>query len=169
MAKDGQSFGGQDVWCGPTFGKAKALTPLEAYSAFGSTLNKALEVKRLPPLTYGMVHRTPKERRDRKRPLKVFVSAGERASIAARASQTRLSLSCYLRNAGLGVRLKSTFDHQAILALIEVNAHQGQLGGRLKLWLSERSGDGAPDRDICKLFHDIEAEQKKLRERIDCL
>ncbi len=114
-----------------------------------------------------MVHRSLKERRDRVPPLKVFVTASERASIAAKAAQARLSLSSYLRNAGLGVRLKSTFDHHVILPLLKVNTDQSQLGGRLKLWLSDGPASGPSKEDIGKLFHDITVEHRKLRELLD--
>jgi len=74
--------------------------------------------------------------RDRNRPLKVLVSERERAEIETRAAATGLSVSAYLRNLGLGFQPQSTLDHEAVLALLKVNADQGRLGGLFKLWLS---------------------------------
>jgi hypothetical protein len=55
--------------------------------------------------------REVEESRDRKRPLKVFVSERERAEIETRAAATGLSVSAYLRNLGLGFQPQSTLDH----------------------------------------------------------
>ena len=79
------------------------------------------------------------ESRDRNRPLKVVVSERERAEIETRAAATGLSVSAYLRNLGLGFQPQSTMDHEAVLALLKVNADQGRLGGLFKLWLSGKA------------------------------
>ena len=79
-----------------------------------------------------------RETRDRIRQLRVVVSASERARIEERAKATGLSVSAYLRSAGLGQVIRSTLDHEAILELAKVNGDQGRLGGLLKLWLVDR-------------------------------
>ncbi len=101
--------------------------------------------------------------RDRNRPLKVLVTDAERAEIATRANATRLPVSSYLRALRLGYCPKSTLDHQAIVALVKINADQGRLGGLLKLWLSARPGMGAPVSSVRTLLHDIEDAQAELR------
>ena len=104
--------------------------------------------------------------RDRNRPLKVLVSGRERAEIETRAAATGLSVSAYLRNLGLGFQPHSTLDHEAILALLKVNADQGRLGGLFKLWLSEQSTASAETLEIRKLLIDIEDCQRKLKAAI---
>jgi len=44
-----------------------------------------------------------------------------------------LSVSAYLRAAGLHHPIRSVLDHQAVCDLAKVNGDQGQLGGLLKL------------------------------------
>jgi hypothetical protein len=109
------------------------------------------------------------ERRERRRPLRVVVSASERVLIVERAAAACLSVSAYLRNLGVGWEPKSTLDHQAILALARINADQGRLGGLLKLWLSERPGQGASTVDARRLLGEIEAAQRELRKLLERL
>jgi len=107
--------------------------------------------------------RKGEESRDRKRHLKVVVSQRERADIETRAAATGLSVSAYLRNLGLGFQPQSTLDHEAVLALLKVNADQGRLGGLLKLWLSGQSAASTEDLEIRKLLIDLEDCQRKLK------
>lgn len=101
--------------------------------------------------------------RDRKRPLKVVVNADERAEIVRRAKAFGLTLSAYLRTVGLGVHPRSVLDQYAILELVQVAANQGRLGGLLKLWLSEKEGQGAAATDVRHLLRQIENLQEELR------
>jgi hypothetical protein len=103
-----------------------------------------------------------REVRDRQLPMKTFVSAGERAEIEARAAAAGLSVSSYLRAAGLGHPVRSVLDHETVMALAKVNADQGRLGGLLKLWLSQRPGEGAAETDVRQLLHGIEDLQGAL-------
>lgn len=103
-----------------------------------------------------------RETRDRKRPLKVVVSDRERAAIEARANSTSLSVSAYLRAAGLGHSIQSTLDHAAVLDLAKVNGDQGRLGGLLKLWLVDRPEQGASAHDIRRLLERIAMLQEQL-------
>jgi hypothetical protein len=105
-----------------------------------------------------------RESRDRARPLKVVVAQEERSRIAERAKSAGLSVSAYLRIAGLGHPIRSAFDHEAIVELAAVNGDQGRLGGLLKLWLKERPGEGAPEIDIRLLLGRIGALQDRLAE-----
>jgi hypothetical protein len=97
--------------------------------------------------------------RDRKNPLKVVVSAKERKEIEARAQAAGLSVSAYLRTVGLGYEPKNLFDRDAILTLIKLHADQGRLGGLLKLWLSEKRGEGAPPSKVRSVLQQIEGLQ----------
>ena len=107
--------------------------------------------------------RKVEERRDRNRPLKVFVSERERAGIETRAAATGLSVSAYLRNLGLGFQPHSILDQEAMLALLKVNADQGRLGGLFKLWLSGQSAPAEEAPEIRKLLDAIEHCQLKIK------
>lgn len=106
------------------------------------------------------------ERRDRSRPLKVLVSDTERAAISARAKAANLSISSYLRTLGLAWQPKSQLDQQAIRDLVKVIADQGRLGGLLKLWLSEKPGEGASTFEVRRVLRQIEDLQLKLRDHV---
>jgi hypothetical protein len=110
-----------------------------------------------------MPARKGEESRDRNRHLKVVVSSRERAEIETRAAATGLSVSAYLRNLGLGFQPHSTLDHEAILALLKVNADQGRLGGLFKLWLSGQNSPSPETAEIRKLLTAIEDCQLKLK------
>ena len=126
-----------------------------AYSPFGST-RKAFN---------SMAKRSDRETRDRNRTLRVVVSATERATIEERAKDARLSVSAYLRSAGMGQRARpSRLDHAAVNDLARANADQGRLGGLLKMWLVDRPGRGAPEIEVRRLLDQIREMQGKLAE-----
>jgi len=95
------------------------------------------------------------ESRERLRPLRVVVSASERARIEQRAKDAGLSVSAYLRTVGLGQVTHSALDHAAVGELVKVAGDQGRLGGLLKLWLVERPGQGAPEIEVRRLLDRI--------------
>ncbi len=102
------------------------------------------------------------ETRDRKRPLKVVVSAKERELIQNNANSARLSVSAFLRNLGVGHQPSSAFDREAIRELIKLHADQGRLGGLLKLWLADKPGEGANANEIRVVLHQIESLQQQI-------
>ena len=103
------------------------------------------------------------EVRERLRPLRVVVSQSERREIEGRAAAASLSVSAYLRAAGMGASFRSAASsHEQVVALAKVNADQGRLGGLLKLWLSEQPGQGATVRDVRALLDLISEAQGKL-------
>jgi len=104
------------------------------------------------------------ETRDRHRQLRVVVSASERSRIEERARSAGLSVSAYLRTAGLCHPIRSTLDHAAVMELAKVNGDQGRLGGLLKLWLIDRAGIGAPEIEIRLLLERIAELQGRLAE-----
>ena len=105
-----------------------------------------------------------RETRDRLRQLRVVVSASERAKIERRAKEAGLSVSTFLRTAGLGHPIRSTLDYAAVLELAKVNGDQGRLGGLLKLWLVDRPGRGVPEIEVRRLLDRIGDLQGKLAE-----
>jgi len=98
-----------------------------------------------------------KERQARNRllPMKVFVTDRERERIEERAKAAGLSVSAYLRTAGLGHPIRSVLDYDAVRDLAKVNGDQGRLGGLLKLWLVDRPGRGAPEIEVRRLLERI--------------
>jgi hypothetical protein len=108
-----------------------------------------------------------KARRDAR--LKVSLSPAERAAIEERAVATGRSLSSLLRDLALGFEPKAILDQQAVQALVKVNADQGRLGGLLKLWLTERPGQGASTVEVRRLLQEIEDAQTELRRLIQRL
>ncbi|MBJ7415268.1 MAG: hypothetical protein JHC88_07415 [Niveispirillum sp.] len=82
--------------------------------------------------------------RDRQRTLRVVVNDHERERIEAMAKMAGLSLSAYLRTAGLNHPIRSTLDYDAIMDMIRLHADLGRVGGLLKLWLAERRGEVLP-------------------------
>jgi hypothetical protein len=101
--------------------------------------------------------------------LKVNLSPAERAAIEERAIATGRSLSSLLRDLALGFEPKAMLDLQAVQALVKVNADQGRLGGLLKLWLTERPGEGASTSDVRRVLQEIEATQAELRRLVQRL
>ena len=103
-----------------------------------------------------------REPRDRQRTLRVVVSARERAQIEERAKIAGLSVSAYLRAAGLHHPIRSVLDHQAVCDLAKVNGDQGRLLGLLKLRLTERAGPGPPATEVRRLLDMIGDTQAQL-------
>lgn len=79
--------------------------------------------------------RNPEKRPRRDRDLKVPVLPEEEAAIKALAQQARRPVARYLREVGLGYKLHSVVDLEAVRELAKVNGDLGRLGGLLKLWL----------------------------------
>lgn len=97
-------------------------------------------------------------------PIKVWLTPAERADIEAFAGQTGLSLSGYLRGAGLNHKLQSVVDAQAVSDLLKVSADLGRVAGLLKLWLAEKRGVGAPAFDVDRMMADFRRLQGEVRE-----
>jgi hypothetical protein len=102
------------------------------------------------------------ERRSRVLPMKVFVTDAERARIEERAKIAGLSISAYLRAAGLNQPIRSVLDHETVCELAKINGDQGRLGGLLKLWLMERAGQGAPAVAVRRVLDRIGEMQAQL-------
>jgi hypothetical protein len=96
-------------------------------------------------------------------PIKVYCLPDERAGIEANAKQARKSLARYLRDVGLGYKLHSAVDLDAVRELARINGDLGRLGGLLKLWLA---GDGRTARftpaTVQVLLERIAAQQDEL-------
>jgi hypothetical protein len=101
---------------------------------------------------------------DRKRPIKVYVTATDRTAIEANAAATRLSLSDYLRSIGTGYEPPSAYDLEAVRELAKVNGDLGRLGGLLKLWLTDQPGVGAREGEVQQLLDTIRETAAQVRE-----
>lgn len=95
-----------------------------------------------------------------------MVSPAERAAIEQRARTAGLSVSAYLRTAGLGQVTRSVLDHDAVRELVKVAGDQGRLGGLLKLWLVERPGQGVPEIEVRRLLDRLGELQGKLADTV---
>jgi len=101
--------------------------------------------------------------------LKVYVSREERHAIKKNAAQANVSVSAFLREAALGHTFRSTFDHDAVLALSKINGDMGRLGGLLKMWLAGTPDKGMPVTDIRRLVADINELRHKMLDAVQRL
>ena len=102
--------------------------------------------------------------RPRAKSIRVWITPEERADIAALAASANLSLSAYLRAAGLNQQIRSVLDIQAVAELAKVNGDLGRVAGLLKLWLSEQRGLGARPREVERMMNDFRKLQKQSHE-----
>lgn len=100
--------------------------------------------------------------RPRRHRIDVWADEAELAEINVRCQNLKLSRSEYLRNLGLGYQPKGQFDQEAIRELVKLHADQGRLGGLLKLWLSEKKGEGAPVKEVRSVLQQVESLQMQL-------
>lgn len=82
-----------------------------------------------------------------------------------------MSVSHYLRSRGMGYRLKSILDADAVMELVKVNGDQGRLGGLLKMWLTNDERINAMGKDqvkqtILSLLDDIKKNQDLMFEAV---
>lgn len=103
--------------------------------------------------------------RRRQPPIKVWLTQNERAEVAERAAQTGMSLSAYLRAAGLNHEIKSIADADAVANMLKVSADLGRVAGLLKLWLAEKRGIGAPAFDVDRLIFQFRQLQSEIRDK----
>ena len=83
-----------------------------------------------------MVARTPASQQRWKRDFRVPVSEDEAHQLRQLAAATRMPISTYLRNVGLGYQVRGLLDHMRVEQLAKINGDLGRLGGLLKLWLT---------------------------------
>lgn len=107
--------------------------------------------------------------RDRQRTLRVVVNDHERERIEAMAKMASLSLSAYLRTAGLNHPIRSTLDYDAIMELIRLHADLGRIGGLLKLWLADRRGEVVSAEMVDAAFEELQELRGVLFRKIEAL
>ncbi|MFJ2333646.1 plasmid mobilization protein [Pseudomonas helleri] len=107
--------------------------------------------------------------RRRGKPIEVWVTDEEKAAITERAAEAGMSRSGYLRALGLNTPIRSVVDLTAVADLAKVNGDLGRVAGLLKLWLAEKSGQGAEPVDVEKMmvnFRVLQAQVRGLMSRI---
>lgn len=100
---------------------------------------------------------------NREKSLRVYLNDNDRKIIEQRANDCNLSISAYMRKAGLGLRPRSALDKAAAMELLKVNGDLGRLGGLLKLWLSE--GARADVSDIRPVLKKIDSTMDEIRKK----
>lgn len=103
------------------------------------------------------------ERRERSRPLRVFVSPSERARIEDNAALSNLSVSGYLRAVGLNATVRSALDYDAALKMLAVAGDLGKFVGIVKLWLGQKRGEGVSVADLNNALREALELQKEIK------
>ncbi len=101
---------------------------------------------------------------NRTQPLKTYVSDEERKEIIERAALASMSVSNYLKAAGLQHRTRSVVDLEAVKDLMKTNSDMGQLGELLKTYLANYQTDNAAREQVASILKSIGETQQKLRE-----
>ncbi|HBN8200373.1 TPA: conjugal transfer protein TraJ [Pseudomonas aeruginosa] len=107
--------------------------------------------------------------RPRGQHIKVWVNNDEKAELADRAAQAGLSLSAYMKVAGLNAPIRARSDLSAVTDLVRVNGDLGRVAGLLKLWLAEKRGQSARSMDIEKVMIEFRALQASIREKMSAI
>lgn len=112
----------------------------------------------------------PKQKaRRRGKPIEVWVNDEEKEQITARAAQSGMSRSGYLRAVGLNYPIRSVVDLAAVADLAKVNGDLGRVAGLLKLWLAEKRGQGASPKEVETMmtnFRQLQSEVLTIMSRI---
>lgn len=118
--------------------------------------------KRSAPAPTSEGAKAPRGTRPRAQRIEVWLTLEEREEIAGRAAQSGMSLSAYLRTAGLNHPIRSVYDLKAVAELGKVNGDLGRVAGLLKLWLAEKRGQGARPVIVEAMMNDFRALQRTL-------
>lgn len=117
-----------------------------------------------PPAPTGSRGTRPRQKR-----IEVWLTTEEDAELRRLAAVAGLSLSAYLRLAGMNHPIKSVYDLDAVRDLVAIAGDLGRLGGLMKLWLAERRGEGAPVAAVNKCLEnalDLQSEIKRKLKKI---
>lgn len=107
--------------------------------------------------------------RRRGKPIEVWVTDEEKVAIAKRAGEAGMSRSGYLRALGLNTSIYSVVDLKAVADLVKINGDLGRVAGLLKLWLSEKNGQGASSVEIERMMIDFRGLQAGIREKMSAI
>lgn len=105
----------------------------------------------------------------RERGLRIVLSDEEHARIKAIAASAGMSMAEVVRRLTKGVELKSRLDGERVEEIIRTRGDLNRLGNLLKLWLDQRSGEGASTRDVAALAEQIAATSEEIRHKVRAL
>jgi hypothetical protein len=108
--------------------------------------------------------KTPARRRGK--PIEVWVTDEEKATITARSKEAGMARSAYLRALGLNTPVRSVVDLIAVADLAKVSGDLGRVAGLLKLWLAEKRGQGANVIDVESVMVEFRELQASVREKM---
>ena len=83
-----------------------------------------------------------------------------------KAQQCGMPASTYMRNVGLNLPVKSILDYKSVVELLRLKGDMGRLGGLLKLWLSERRGEGSAVTDVNRVLREIREIELEILKKI---
>ncbi len=104
--------------------------------------------------------------RPRARHIKVWLTEEEGAAIAALAASANLSLSGYLRAAGLNKKVRSAFDVHAVNELSIINGHIGQAAAMLQQLINQDRPDFTHLRQMIKEFRELQKQSHEIMGRM---
>ena len=107
--------------------------------------------------------------RRRGKPIEVWVTDEEKATITERAEEAGMSRSGYLRALGLNTPIRSVVDLKAVADLCRINGDLGRVAGLLKLWLLEKNGQGASSVEIERMMVEFRELQAGVREKMSAV
>ena len=108
---------------------------------------------------------TTNAKETKSRMIKCRVSDAEQHEIEERAASVGMTLSAYMRAAALNHPIRAQADWQAVKDMLKVAADLGRIAGLLKLWLTERNGEGAASIDVARMMKDFRQLQGELRDK----
>ncbi|MGC7839624.1 plasmid mobilization protein [Pseudomonas wayambapalatensis] len=118
-------------------------------------------------MTEGTKRKAPPRRRGK--PIEVWVTDEEKATITERAEEAGMSRSGYLRALGLNTPIRSVVDLTAVADLAKVNGDLGRVAGLLKLWLAEKHGHGASAVEVERMMIEFRELQAGIREKMSAV
>lgn len=118
-------------------------------------------------MTDGTKRKAPPRRRGK--PIEVWVTDEEKATITERAEEAGMSRSGYLRTLGLNTPIRSVVDLTAVADLAEVNGDLGRVAGLLKLGLAEKKGQGASSVEVERIMVKFRELQADIREKMSAV
>ncbi|WP_122417723.1 plasmid mobilization protein [Pseudomonas viridiflava] len=111
-------------------------------------------------MTGGIKEKAPARRRGK--PIEVWVTDEEKATITEKAEEAGMSRSGYLLALGLNTPIRSVVDLKAVADLAKVNGDTGRVAGLLKLWLAEKRGQGAQPVDVEEMMRNFRFLQSQI-------
>ncbi|HCB0642566.1 TPA: CopG family transcriptional regulator [Klebsiella variicola subsp. variicola] len=118
-------------------------------------------------MTEGTKGKAPPRRRGK--PIEVWVTDEEKATITERAEEAGMSRSGYLRALGLNTPIRSVVDLTAVADLAKVNGDLGRVAGLLKLWLAEKRGQEARPKDVEAMMNDFRRLQAAILDKMSAI